>query len=234
VKKLIVPFAYKGKKLAFDNFIFKVGEQGSQGSLTESCFYEHSKVLYMLTVECCEQLINGSEESVSFCPHTLVSNYPSIVLHNQLMIVEGSTVGELQTKCQSTTVNQLFPGDLVKLSSCDISVVDHAGSYFLKGSGLLDAQVKLNKILTAEETVGQRDVIFYSVVAVSGLLFLLLIFAGILFCSETTRKKIMNCCCNNCKGSPRYMEPLGNLSPEGTRDYELRALHIRPYVSSMK
>jgi hypothetical protein len=234
MKNLIVPFSRNGKKLLFDNFVHRVIDQGNQGKFTESCFFEESKVFYLLSIECCVRLIDGSDDSVDYCPHMVVANYPSVVLDGEITIVEGGNVQGIDTKCDSTTVSQLWPGDLMKLSTCDISMVDKVGNYFLKGSGLFDVQVKMNQILTAEETLGSRDVIFYSIVAIAGFLLLLLLFASVLFCSQKAREKIFNCCCNNCERGPNYLEPLGNRSADGAREYELRALHIRPFVSSGK
>ena len=234
VKNLILPFFQNGKKLIFDNFIHRVFDQSGQGKITESCFYEESNVLYMLTLECCEKLMVGSDESVSFCPHTLISNYPSMVLDKQMLIVKGIQLQDFQTKCEATTVNQPWPGDLLKLTSCDISAVDKVGTYHLKGSGLLDVQVRLRQILTAEVPLAHRDLIFYSAVGISGFLVLLLMFFMLLFCSPRMREIFLSCWCKNCKEKPHYMEPLGNRSLDGAREYELSALHIRPFVSSMK
>ena len=235
IKNLILPFALNGKKLIFDNFIHRVVDQSNQGKILESCYYAESEVFNMLTLECCAALIQGSDESVSYCPHALVSNYPIMVRDRESIIVKGGEIPALHTKCDTTSVSQLWPGDMVKLSSCDISVVSPLGKYQVKGTGLLDIQVKTNQILQAESPLSQRDLIFYSVIGISGFLFALLLLFVILICSQKARERILHCCCNSCNRQPRYMEPLGGLPADGSaREYELRALHIRPYVNSMK
>ena len=222
------------KKLSFNNFVHGAIDDTSEVKLAGSYFYEEDTRYYMLSLECCAELIKQSDESVNYCPHTVVYNHPSIVLDNELMFVEGNNIEKLQTKCDSTTVSQIRPQDLIKLSTCEISVTDQVGTYSMKGIGLLDVQVKLNEVLKSEKALDHRDLILYVALAISGILTILLFVLSILICNRRAREGCLSCCMG-CKNQSRYLAPLGQMPPDGAaRDYELRALHIRPYVSSMK